>query len=454
MPAMTRKNLTRRQVLQHGASIGAGLIGLNACNTPTNNPNPQPNPPPAPSPGQKRLLEPTDIAFLGAFRLPQSVGGGDAAYGKGLAMRFVGTETRFFSTILSNQTPGLTDNVFEVCAPGLSLTAPYPMADVVHFWGDVCNNKRLLDPAPNGAPRGSGVYGLYWDTTDSRLYWSYGDGYNTVSARDPSFGFSTLNESTGKANAVGAWRTTNRSCKMAMGGILEIPQWFANQYCDGRRLGAGFGGYFSIAAQGPVSAGPALCAFNPSGLNATNHGSGLPVTDLVAYPFHANAYGPPDRAHRDTDYRTEFDGWNPKNGVGYWSWTDWLWQAAVWVDTPSVHGLLYFPILGNGRTWYETSTLHAERASHWWYVYDPADLARVAQGKLEPWQAQAARTWKHEYPGIQYPLPGWSDEPAQMIVGSTWDATAKRVYIAVRHAWKGNDPRETGTVVYAYQIKT
>ncbi len=441
-------SLNRRELLRRGAGLGAGLIGLTACRTP-NTTNPPPGSPPN---GNKRLLRASDVTFLGAFRLPQSVAGGDAAYGKGLALRFVGDETRLFSTILSNQTPGLTDNVYEVRAPTLKLTPPYQTAEVVRYWGNIYADKRLLDPAPDGSARGSAVFGLYWDDRDSRLYWSYGDGYNTISGRDPSFGYSLLDDASGKATPVGAWRTGDRSCKMAMGGILEIPEWFANQYCQGRRLGAGFGGYFSIAALGPVSAGPALCAFSPGELRGTNHGSSVPVTDLVSYPFHANAYQPPDRAHRDTDYRTEFDDWNPRNGIGYWSWTDSLWQAGVWVDTPAVHGLLFLPTLGNGRTWYETSTLNAERASHWWYVYDPADLARVARGLIKPWQVQAARSWKHEYAGLTYPLPGWANEPANMIVGSCWDAKFNRVYIAVRLAWRGDTQSDVATVVYVYQI--
>lgn len=151
----------------------------------------------------------------------------------------------------------------------------------------------------------------------------------------------------------------------------------------GAEVAAGFGGYYSIATVGPISSGPALAAFDPSGLGA---GSGtitpVPAKALVGYPLNATPYTNPDRCHRDTDYRNDFDHWDPRDGVGYWSWTDQMTQGGAWVDTPSVSGLVCCPDLGNGRTWYETSTLHAKRASHAWCVYDPADLAAVAASRV------------------------------------------------------------------------
>src|SRR5207253_9684851 len=98
--------------------------------------------------------------------------------------------------------------------------------------------------------------------------------------------------------------------------------WFADTNCVGCRLGAGFGGYFSIAGTGPISSGPALTAFNPASLGSMSSSGSIAHTPLVNYPFNSTAYSSPDRCHRDADYTTEFDGWNPRSGIGYFSWTD------------------------------------------------------------------------------------------------------------------------------------
>jgi hypothetical protein len=320
--------------------------------------------------------------------------------------------------------------------------APYPVARQVASFGDTSGGRNVLD----ASGRRGEIRGLYWDEPDQRLYWTIGDGYNTVSGADPSIGYSTI--SRGTLIAAGPWALRDRSCKMTMGGLLGVPAATATAL-GGRRLAAGFGGYYSIATTGPVSMGPALSAFDPHDLGG-NHAP-VPNTTLVGYPFQGEAYGPPDRAHRDTDYRTEFDGWNPRNGTGYFSWTDYIWQGGVWIETPNVQGVLFLPTLGNGRTWYETSTLHAERASHWWMVYDPADLMAVARRRRRQWAVQPRRSWKVRYPGLPDPLPGWANEPMNVITGSVWDPAARRLYVAVRFAW-GAGVR-SGHTIYVYEIR-
>lgn len=390
----------------------------------------------------KTVLTAADFSFVGAFRLPFNVNGQDAGYGRSLAHRYLGGELRFLTMTLPN-------NVYEVAFPGVAANPPYPLAQVARYWGDVYHGKRQLDGAAN---RESAVWGLYWDAPDRRLYWSYGDGYNAVSGNDPSIGYSTLDDADGVSEGVGAWRFNGRGCKATMGGVLPIPEWFANQYCGGRRLGAGFGGYFSIVGVGPAHLGPALCAFAPPNLAANPNLSALAFNNLVGYPFNSTPYTAPDRCHRDTDYTNEFDNWNPRDGVGYFSWTDYIWQGAVWIDTPTKHGLIYFPTLGDGRTWYETSTLHAERASHWWFVYDPNDLAQVAQGQKQQWEIQPRSTWQNDYPGLSRPLPGWADEPKNMITGATYDPTTGRLFVAVRFGWSTGGAGENGHTIYVYQV--
>lgn len=379
------------------------------------------------------MLTAADVRFVRSFRMPIEVAGTDASWGTGLALRRVDGEVRLFSSTVR-------EVVYEVRAADGAL---------VRAWGDVTSAARVLD----GAGRGGGsLRGLFWDEATQRLWWTYGDGYNTASGNDPSVGCSRLDAATGTGRPDGVWRFADRSCKMTMGGVLAVPPTHASSF-GGRRLAAGMGGYFSIATTGPVSMGPALTAFDPAEALRTATAGAVTNTPLVGYPFTGAPDGTVDRCHRDTDYRTEFDAWTPNGNVGFFTWTDYIGQAGVWIDTPAVHGVLMMPTLGHGRVWYETSTLHAERVTHDWLVLDPAQLAQVAAGQRPQWSVQPTTSWTMQYPGIAYPQPGWANEPFNMVVGSVYDPIDARLYVAVRDPWSPNHP-DAGHVIAVYDIAT
>ena len=386
----------------------------------------------------KQLLTQSDFTYIGAFLMPASTGSGDAPFGRGLAHRYVNGELRMFSTSWNPQ------DVYEVKVPTLSVNGPFQTAQVARNWGDIYHGQRVTN---SGA---SEVFGLYWDNADQRLYWTYGDVYNTNGGNDPSIGYSTLNDSTGGSTAFGPWSFQGRGPKADMGCVVPIPDWFGSAYLAGKRLGVGCGGYFSILTTGPVSMGPALTAINPPGQS----GGSVSYTNLVGYPAGS---GYPSQAadwgHRDTNY-IGTGNWvapSPQNGIGYWTAGDYLWQAAAWIDLPDKSGLIYFPSISKGHIFYQTSTLNADGANHWWYEYDPADLARVAQG-LSQSAIQPAAEWQVNYPGLSYPLPAWSDLPPNKVTGVTYDSTTKRLYIAVEMAGAGG---AYGVhKVYVYQVQS
>lgn len=400
---------------------------------------------PAPT---RTLLQPADLTCAGVFAydsggmyalgpLSGQPNPPDGNFSRGLAVRIVNGQTRVFTMPWQGQA------IMEMAVPSTlgPCTAPStaPIAPLVKNWGNVQNVNWLTAQAGN-----TQGFGLFWDPIDQRLYWSYGNVYNAVNIVDPSIGYSTLNDATGVQTPNGPW-IVSPSAKYAMGGLVAIPAWFASQYTNGRRLGPCCGGYWSIVATGPASMGPALGAIDPPTAPA---GSAVPHTELLNYPFNATPYTTPDRMHRsDLDYTNAFDGWDPKNGVGYYDWTDLIWQGGAWVDTPTRSGLLVFTTNGNGPTFYQNSTLNATRASHWINEFDPADLALVAQGKKQPWEIQPAAQWAIQFPGLTYPLAGWADEPGAMITGVTFEPTQQRLYVAVRFAGANG-----ATVVYVYPV--
>lgn len=387
---------------------------------------------------EKAVLKQSDFKYVGAFLMPTSAGGGDAGWSRGLAHRYVNGELRMFSVAWNPQ------NLYEVRVPTPSINSPFPQAQIVRGWGDVTMPARRN--TTNGGTESGVINGLYWDQQDQRLYWSYGALY-TTSSDDPAVGYSMLNDATASSTVVGVWRFTGRGQKAVNMSVVPIPQWFADAYTGGKRLAAGCGGYQSIVASGPAHLGPALTAFNPPNINTNPSGSTLSFLNLVGYPYQNNPIDCSKRAIRDTNYVDGFDGCNPDNGVGHWSWSDYLWQGGAWVDLADKHGVVFFPTLANGREWYETSTLHAEKASHWVYIYDPYDLAEVARGVKKQWEIQAVNRWAIQFPGLTYPLSGWSDEPAKMVTGVTYDSVARRAYVAVRFAGETG-----GHKVYVYEI--
>jgi hypothetical protein len=262
-------------------------------------------------------------------------------------------------------------------------------------------------------------------------------------------GASTLDQTTGTGQAIAAWRITPATYKCVMRGCIAIPEWFANTHVGGRRIAVGFGGYFSVMTAGGVSMGPSLWAIDPP---EGPHMSTVPATALVSYhPPSLAAYGRPMRCPRNADYHTEFDSWQPRDGIGYWSWTDEIQQGCVWIDLPDRHGILFFPSMGHGRIWYENSDRRAERAYHWWLAYNPHDLAKVARRELA--QDLVTPSWSQQvnYPQLTYPSwvsPGWF-QTLPKVVGSTFDSVTRTLFLMIMtKPWPASEQ-----TVLAYRIK-
>ena len=128
-------------------------------------------------------------------------------------------------------------------------------------------------------------------------------------------------------------------------------------------------------------------------------------------------------------------GWPPRNGVGYWTDVDMI-QGGVWIDLPGKSGMLFPITLGNGLIRYGVSAPDADSASHAWFIYDPSDLARVAQGQKQEWEIQP-QEYLVQYPGFSYPLGGFHGGPDQQVAGVTYDSTVSRLYISVMNSASG-----------------
>jgi len=443
----------------------------------------------------RTTLTASDLEFVGAFKMPAQVGPSyaETQYGSGLALRRVNGEVRLFSGTWSAGVPDL----YEVTIPTLTTSAPWNAAPVERVWGQV-----LTDRLGN-------LQGLYWDETDSRLYytssWDYpgdGDDYR------PTLAYLTLDDNNGTATSYGRWGYTNRSFRQVNFGLTAIPSDFATEYLDGKRLAAGFGGYQSLISRGPVSLGPSLTAFNPPTTEPA--GGYLSNTPLVGYggsgSWTSGSRPTVNRAWRDDDvihdiYENigEADG-STQNTASYWHltgdesfywqgysvnglsregypdyvtfdesaivtkhwepgnafWnTDYIFQSATWIQTANKEGFLLLGMFDTGHVWYWESTSHAEGMNYKWLIYSREQLASVAQGVTGEDDIQPSRydTDLREHSGVV--SLAHSGISRYSCTGMVFDPVDSKLYVAIQFA--SNAPTMSATwsthLIYVYNIK-
>ena len=377
---------------------------------------------------KRAVLDKDDFEYLGSFALPRLACGHSTAFGEsGLALRHAaGGKIR----LLTGSHRYSQDAIYEVEFPGFSTDLKArPEAKLVAEYGKAIYGeaKRIKKGKEVGW-----THGITFDERRNRFYFSYGSWYNIPNDNDPSLAYAQL-EDDKVLDVVGGWNALPKLAhnQKMRGGSLIIPDWFATHYTDGRRLGVGFGGYYSGVQS--CSRGPFLAAAREPG--DTDSGGTLDVLTLISHD--ENHY-----AARDTDYRSEVE-WspNPKNGVGCWGLYDEVFGAAVWIDLPDKHGLLMASNMGHGRVWYEQSDRHAERLEAWWWVYDPADLAAVATGRKEVWQSKP-KSWKVDY----------TPRPHRVITtGLAFDAETRTLFVLTPYTIK--EGVETFPIVHGYRVK-
>ncbi len=353
---------------------------------------------------ERRLVQEGDWAYEGTFLLPPKLGNGADTRIIGAsgcaAIRYLDGTAYFMAGAASNQVGPTNGEPFRVSIPPLKTAPPFNVATEVKRYGDVYDGKRvdLDDRTPN-----HDFLGCYWDEPTQRWYATYGNGYGAAGdGNATSIVVASLEEgepdaASGSGSGLAAYKFERLGYKYRQTGILAIPPDFAATYTKGRRLGAGFGGYFSaFQSAGGVSMGPSVVAFDPP---KSAHLASLPWTPLVQYPVSPEP-GRGKRANRPkgaAPIRQTFDRWpNDK-----YSWTDWV-GGAAWIRTDTVQGLAFFISIGTGDAQYINSQFGAEGAETWVQIYDEADLARVAQGKARPDDIQPRNEWKMRYPGLNY----------------------------------------------------
>jgi hypothetical protein len=363
--------------------------------------------PDAGAPAAKTVLTQHDFKYAGLFTLPFTGTGVRLGFSNGaLAARRVGGELHFF---VCGAKPG-GDPVCEVAYAGQGRDVKTaPRARLVRAWGDIYGSKRLITSTGGIVTRG-----LCW--ANGQLYWTYGDEYNVAGLHDPSIGSTALNAD-GSMQAYGPWRTEEHSQK-TRGYMLQIPDWF-RQYTGGRAIGVG-APITSGNASSPWGAMLDAVSLPESGVRADRPGDTHRSIDCQRLIYHDITH----KQRRDTNYK--FCGWKTQYdcskgsfvspGTPEFNGIDMM-GAAAWIDLPGKHGVVFLGQLSTAIAGYDYA---GDTVPHYWYgpnkcchgqsgapvsvstgdatgssvpyfwIYDPADLARAAQHKVDPWGFEPA----------------------------------------------------------------
>jgi len=334
------------------------------------------------------LVQPTDLAYQGAFRLPDSPGTPDN----------VGWEWSNWAsaaTYYPDGDPGgpadgypgslfgvghdQTQYVSEVSIPAPVNSPGKNLADLntAATLQDFHDIRGGLFGAMEMPRVGLAYLPAQGAQTTGKLYFSWAPHLNE-GATDPSHGWCELDLS--NPQTAGAWRIGEYWNYVTGDYILAIPQSWADAHTPGQLLATG---RFRDGGQG--GEGPSLFAYGPwNEGHPPAPGSTLSVTPLLLY---GNAYEGDPPAMNDYHHSDE-------------------WSGGAWLTAGSKSAIIFIGTKGQGNCWYgcadgtDQPPWPDDCDRGWWssgfggqiLFYDPADLAAVAQGEKEPWEPQPYAT--------------------------------------------------------------
>lgn len=390
----------------------------------------------APPQANKQLLRQGDIRYKGYYKVQRNGDYNQLAelnYGQGFTHRYVNGQLRFMVFSFFGNVAGGGHHLIEFAAPaalGGTVTTR------TNHWPDIMTG--------TGIGTGNGVWmGLWYEQAQNRLWTTWAIDYpdDVMAQYTKSLVVRTLNDDGTVSNVAGPWGLAGVQQRRIYGGVVAIPQWFQDLYGVGP-YAAGWGGYASRMGLG-VSMGPTFYAIPeptayPAGDIPTSgfktlmdHSSGTLGADWYGLG-HPTSF---DRGVRNSDVKNDYDAPNwqspAPDGLGRWTWGDSNWNTGTWIETPTRFGFITVPKLCNGRTWYETSTLHCQSQSAEIQVFDPRMLGEVAQGTRASWNTYPASRW--EITGDCTPLGlMWGrsgNGPDGGPCGASYDATTQCLYV-------------------------
>src|SRR3989339_252467 len=336
------------------------------------------------------LIQPSDLVYQGAFRLPGGSNGTSWLYG--------GTASTYYPkgdpSGANDGYPGslfATGHEWEQQVSEISIPAPVNSRNVNNL-----NTATTIQPFSNirgnmfgsfEMPRvGLSYLSKQGSQTSDKLYFCWGEHLDEGNYGG-SHGWSELTLSS--PNSKGPWRISGEQKYVTSDYMFEIPEEWASKYTPGKRLVTG---RFRDGGQG--TQGPSMIAIGPwSDGNPPAVNASLASTPLLKY---STVY-----------YDDDPTGLRAMTGYRH---SD-HWAGGAWLTKGDKAGVIFAGIKGIGNTWYGYSdgTVWPEEGPWppvpggergWWsdsfagqiVFYNPSDLANVAEGKKEAYEPQPYAT--------------------------------------------------------------
>lgn len=396
------------------------------------------------------LLSDDDFTYLGSFRLPEDIPGHKSrfAYG-GYAMAFNpdgdpnGANDGFPGSLYISG-HDYFEYVAEVSIPVPKDQRPIGVlglntATFIQPFEDITQGMLNSVDGGNGTRLDGLAYlGPQENQTSGKLYWTVRTYYNVDGSSDLSHGASDLDFT--HPNAKGLWRLADFHSSMTSGYIFPVPQYFANAYLGGKRL---ISGLFTQQGVSASSQGPAFFAYAPwkdavDGI-LPSAGAVLDAIALVYYPYDNSQYVQGDAS--STEKLSNFPDFQIPDG----------WESAAWVYTQDAHAVVVVGSRAMSPTYYgpprpgDCSTYTGYYGTPYeprLVFYDPADLAKVAQGQKEPDEVIPYLEWNPE----EYMV----DHCVWALMGSVYDDKNQLLYLLDYNADTYDD--EPKPLIYVFKI--
>ncbi|NQV00414.1 MAG: hypothetical protein HQ538_06770 [Parcubacteria group bacterium] len=329
------------------------------------------------------LIQPSDLVYKGAFRLPAGADGDDGPRG----WSWGGTAATYYpSGDPSGASDGYTGSLYgtghDVYKNISEINIPSPVISSSKNLSDL-NRAQMLQEfrdiiitGETELPRvGLAYLGKQGSQSSGKLYFGWGEHFQEEN--DNTHGWMDVNLSSPQRK--GDWRIDSKSAYSTSDYIFNIPSNWAASNTPGKLLATG-----RYRDGGWSGQGPSLYAYGPwNDGNPPSAGTELSATTLLEYDTSIER-----DALTDSSARTMDDYHHPDE-----------WSGAAWLTKNNKAAVIFAGTKGVGDYWYGDSngactTCEGERG--WWSTtfegriifYDPSDLAAVAAGTMESHEPQ------------------------------------------------------------------
>lgn len=366
------------------------------------------------------LLQPADLTYLGAFRLPHgAVGGSSFDYGgAGLTWNAAGKSLFVFGHVYQRY-------VAEVTAPAAAISTDInqiPTAFTLQAFADVTAGAMAAIDNGSGASVSPG--GLF--VSAGKLYASAYLYYDALRVQTLSHFVSDVSigqhaKGPLELGAAGTIATGEHAAGFVSGYMARVPP--AWQAALG---GPALTGQCCLTIISRTSSGPAAFAFDPAQIGTV---SPVPLVPLVYYPAEHPTIG--DFGGQGTLYNgsTQMGGvvfpdgtrsvlFFGRRGMGTFCYGEGTSDPKLGGTEKSPGDYYCFDPANNAKG------THGYPYQYWVWAYDALDLAAVKAGKKQPWDVVPYTTWKLDLPfGSGY----------ANISGVAYDPASGRIFLSADH---------------------